>query len=284
MKLRKVSLKLGIERPIRLLHLSDTHLSYADERDNERKRSLAVSRARDAFESEPGSTMRHLDEALAYGKANCDLMIHTGDMIDFVSERNLELLEEKLSVMDSFFAAGNHEYSQYVGEAWEDHAYKMLSFARVQARVKNDLVLASHVIAGLNLVAVDNVYYNFTADELTRLKAEAAKGMPILLMMHNPLHCSDLYSEMRFKRKSECAYLVGTPEAMMADYSDYRRRQQHADAETLAFIDYIKSEPMIKAIAAGHLHFDYQTTLYGRLPMIVTGGGFSDLATELDIE
>lgn len=284
MKLRKINLKLGIERPLRLLHLSDTHLSYADERDNQRKRDLAVSRAKNAFETEPGSTMRHLDEALAYGKAHCELMIHTGDLIDFVSCRNLELLEEKLSVMDSFFAAGNHEYSQYVGEAWEDQAYKMQSFDRVQARVKNDLVFASRKIAGLNLVAVDNVYYNFTADQLERLKAEIRKGLPILLMMHTPLHCDDLFRDRMSRPGAQYASLAGTPPELMKDYPEYRRRQQLPDAETLAFIDCVRSEPLIKAVAAGHVHCDFQTRLYDRIPMIVTGGGFDGFATELNIE
>jgi len=58
--------------------------------------------------------------------------------------------------------AGNHEFSQYVGEAEEDEAYKAQSFAAVQGVYPNDLVFASRIVHGVNFVAVDNTYYRFT--------------------------------------------------------------------------------------------------------------------------
>ena len=60
------------------------------------------------------------------------MILHTGDLQDFVSEANIDFIREQLGVGDWYAAAGNHEYSQYVGEAREDAAYRMQSYAKVE--------------------------------------------------------------------------------------------------------------------------------------------------------
>ena len=40
----KTKIEIGLPKPLRFLHVTDNHLSLADERDNERKRELAAAR------------------------------------------------------------------------------------------------------------------------------------------------------------------------------------------------------------------------------------------------
>ena len=282
MNLQKINLHIGLEKPLTLLHLSDTHIILADERDDERKRKLAEDRVH-AFGVPQDEVIRNLDAALDYAKANCDLVIHTGHLIDFVSHPNLDILSEKLSAEDTFFAVGNHEFSLYVGEAKEDTAYKMQSFDRVRAASPNDLDFASRIVNGVNLVAVDNGYYLFTENQLERLKKELQKGLPVILLMHNPIHTETLYDYMMNVRKSPCAYLTGTPEELLSCYPADRREQQRPDKPTLDFIGYIKKQPQIKAVFAGHLHFFHQDQITGTLPQFIAGGGFNNEATEYRI-
>lgn len=282
MNLQKINLHIGLEKPLTLLHLSDTHIILADERDDERKRKLAEDRVH-AFGVPQDEVIRNLDAALDYAKANCDLVVHTGDLIDFVSHPNLDILSEKLSAEDTFFAVGNHEFSLYVGEAKEDTAYKMQSFNRVRAASPNDLDFASRIVNGINLVAVDNGYYLFTENQLERLKKELQKGLPVILLMHNPIHTETLYDYMMNVRKSPCAYLTGTPEELLSCYPADRREQQRPDKPTLDFIGYIKKQPQIKAVFAGHLHFFHQDQITGTLPQFIAGGGFNNEATEYRI-
>ena len=282
MKLSNLRIEIGLPEPIRLLHLSDTHLACADERDNERKRELARRRASE-FAVDGVDLQRHLEEAVSHARKYSELIVHTGDLIDFVSYRNLELAKEFFSKHDCFVAAGNHEFSKYVGEAWEDEAYKLDSLPLVQKYYPNDLRFASRIVGGVNLVAVDNSYYLFRREELERLETEIARGYPIVLLLHNPIHTDELYHEMMVNRKSECAYLVGTPDELLKPYNEHRRRQQQPDAATFAFLDRVKRAPEIRAILAGHLHFNFQTTLFGRIGQYVTGGGFRDLACEVEL-
>ena len=51
MDLQTYRITAGLEKPLTLLHLSDTHICLADERDNERKNRLAQSRIANACQS-----------------------------------------------------------------------------------------------------------------------------------------------------------------------------------------------------------------------------------------
>ncbi|MBE6611416.1 MAG: hypothetical protein E7632_02885 [Ruminococcaceae bacterium] len=262
----KTELTIGLDAPVTLLHISDTHLALADERDCERKRELAERRAPSFRRAE-----EMLQAASQMQKETGHLIIHTGDLLDFVSEANLDRAKAFVTENDVFFAAGNHEFSQYVGEAFEDADYRNQSLAKVQAAFANDIRFASRIVGGVNLVAIDDGYYLFDGEFLPRLKAEAAKGLPIILLMHNPLFEEKLYDVMMERDRAKVAYLTATPLPLMAHYSEYRLRQQTADEATLAMVDYIKSEPLIQAIIAGHLHFDYEGMVTDTLPQIVTG-------------
>ncbi len=283
MKLCHTRLEIGVEKPLRFLHITDSHLAFADERDDGRKQELA-RRRRDAFDgADSGRALRELDAMLDYARSCGGMVLHTGDLIDFVSRRNLELVREKFSGLRWFCAAGNHEFSKYVGEAWEDEAYKLDSLPLVAPAFPNDLRFASRLVGGVNLVAVDNGYYLFRREELERLRSEAEQGYPILLLLHTPLYTGELYREVMEVRRAGSASLAGCPDEKLAAYEEYRRRQQRPDAATLEFIRFLEECPQIRAVFAGHLHFDFETRLPGGITQYVTGGGFRGCARQIEI-
>ncbi len=276
MKLEKSTVRIGLERPVKLLHVTDTHLALADARDDERKHALAERRNSPDIE-------KYLREQVAYAGENCDLLVHTGDLIDFVSHANVEKAREVLKNERIFFIAGNHEYSQYVGEAWEDNAYRMNSYMQMGYGLGVPMFFNARVIGGVNLVGIDNSYYLFEDWHLWRLKKEAEKGLPIVLAFHDPLFEQSLYEYHRQRIPNECTYLVGCDEAHLLPYSEFRAVQQRPDAPTLRMIEYIKNEPLIKAILTGHLHFSFESMLTPTLPQFVTGGGYEGVAREITL-
>ncbi|MBR3929573.1 MAG: metallophosphoesterase [Clostridia bacterium] len=272
---------IGLDAPFRALHLSDSHLSLADDRDDERKNILAQRRQKE-FDSAGKGIMFHITEQLAYAKEHNLPILYTGDMIDFVSHKNLETAQALLKDADYFMAVGNHEFSLYVGEAFEDEAYKMQSYDFVQKHFKDDLTFASREMGGINFVAADNSYYRFTENQLEKLKREAEKGFPIVLMLHCPLHTDELYHLIMDDLHFPCAYLAGTPENLLKSYDDYRYRQQKPDEETEAFIDYVYSCPKIKAVLAGHMHENAESRLPSGIMQYITGGGYKGHAREIE--
>lgn len=119
MKITRTTLDIGLPAPFTALLLSDTHVALADERDDERKRALAVSRS--AYFNQPtGDNLALFEQQIDYACTHGLPVLYTGDILDFVSFKNLEYAKAQLDRVDHFLCAGNHEYSQYVGEAFED--------------------------------------------------------------------------------------------------------------------------------------------------------------------
>lgn len=255
---------IGAKAPFTFFHATDTHLTLCDSRNDARKQTLAADRARYFPQAE-----MHLRESANMARECGSFLVHTGDLIDFVSEANLDAAAQFMQENDCFFTAGNHEFSLYVGEAFEDEAYRAQSFDRVQAAFPHSIRFSSRHVNGVNFVGLDNSYYRIEPWQLSRLKAEAQRGEPIVLCMHTPLFTEKLFAYSM--RSSDNAGLMSVPEELMQDYSDYRYLQQLEDASTHAAYEYILNCPAIRLVLTGHLHFDYETMLTPRLPMLVTG-------------
>lgn len=283
LKFCHVDLQIPCGKPFRILLAGDTHLIHADEMDDPRKQELALRRIRDFGPTH--EVQACWDETIEYANENCDLFLHAGDLIDFVSHKNHAVMKESLaSVRIPFLmAAGNHEFSLYVGEAKEDDAYKAQSFDLIQSAVSNDLDFASLQLNGINFVAIDNSYYLFKERHLKKLKDECRKGLPIVLLLHNPLYSEGLHELSQKIRKHPCTWLCGVPEEKLTGYPPARREQQQPDETTSKMLDFLRSEPMIKGILAGHLHFQVISKFTKDIPQIITGGNYNGTVTEIFI-
>jgi hypothetical protein len=279
MQLLKNTLEIGLEKPVKILHVTDSHIAFADEYDDERKHEL-VKR----FESP--ERVEYLKEQIAYSKENCDVLVHTGDLMDLVSHANTIKAREILADEHIFFIAGNHEYSQYVGEAWEDKAYRMNSYMEIEryGGFGVPMLWNTRIVGGVNIVGIDNAYQLFEDWQIHHLKKEVEKGLPIILAFHDPLFEQSLY-DYHYERvpNDTCTYLTGLDEDHLARYSEFRAYQHRPDEPTLRMIEYIKSEPLIKAILTGHVHFDYFSNITPGLPQFVTGSGYEGRAREITI-
>jgi metallophosphoesterase len=268
-----LKLQLGIDKPFSFFHMSDTHLALAERIDGERKVILAKERKR-YFPYAYKHICEAADECLKTDK----FLVHTGDLIDFTSKKNFQIAKKFIKRTNCFFVVGNHEFSQYVGEAFENEAYKEQSSALVQRLTPYDIRFASRIVNGINFVGIDNVYYYFLPDFVDKLKEEAAKDYPIILCLHNPLYEKTLFDNQI--QKDNCAYLVGVPDNLISGYPFDRRVQQKANDCTKAALEFISKEKKVKAILAGHLHYDYEGKFAGTIPQIITG---KDTLREIEI-
>lgn len=260
LNIKEITVKLGAEKPFDVMHVSDTHITLADDRNDERKILLAARRSRYM-----GFGEHYLQEAVHYANEREMYMMHTGDMFDFVSEANLDMTAKFMLGADWFVCAGNHEYSKYVGEAREDEAYKASSREAVQGAFPNDLTFASREINGVNFVALDDVYYNFTEHQHALMEEEMKKGLPVVMLCHVPLYTPEFCKYELEQNDGNCAYLTGVPLEITSKYDPgktypageewrYRKVQQKADKPTLDFIAWLKEQKLLKAILCGHCH------------------------------
>lgn len=262
----------GASEPFRLLHISDTHLTLADERNDERKIKLARGRSNVFPKAE-----EYFEEACEMAKKGNMPIAHTGDLIDFVSEANLDRAKEFIYSNDVFFIAGNHEFSLYVGEAFEDEAYRNQSLAHVQESFKDDIRFNVRKINGVKLIGIDDGYYRFDKAQFEALKKEVEEGLPIILFLHNPLFDPDLFDNMM--KDNPCSFLTTVPEELLQKYPKAQYISHKPDDITTEVTRYIESCPLIKAIFAGHLHRDFDGMVAEHIPQYVTGIGTARIIT-----
>lgn len=192
----ETTLQIGIKEPFSVWHMSDTHLTKADARENERKQTLARERTATYLRVRADSAEELLADATRICSETKLPLLYTGDLIDFTSAANFESGRDFIRATDCLFAVGNHEFSQYVGVAWEDEAYKAVSADGVREMLGCDYSVVTRVISGVNFVAIDNNYYRFTEAQHRRLREEVEKGLPVVLLLHNPLYEETLYRTM----------------------------------------------------------------------------------------
>lgn len=272
------TVSVGATKSFSVLHVSDTHFSFCDGRNDTRKMVLASNRFGEMYRAE-----HYFDEALQIAKSEKLMLVHTGDLIDFTSHANYDMVKAHFAGVDALVCAGNHEFSQYVGEAKEDAAYKAVSYAEVQKVYPNDLTFFSRVINGVNFIAIDNVYYDFTETQLALLEKEIAKQLPIVILCHVPLYSEALHKRQLATTNGKCAYLCGTPDDVIATYSDPRRaEQQRANAATKKFIDRLRNEPLVKAILSGHIHTPEEDRFSPTAMTYVAGATYQGHVSRID--
>jgi len=286
MNIRKAALHVGAQQPFTLLHMSDNHICLADQRDNERKNALAVRRNGEfTHNADPERQTRVAEELIAYAKERNAPLLHTGDLIDFTSEANFDYARRVLADVDVIMAVGNHEFSQYVGEAWEDEAYKAVSMDSVLAAFPEGILFGVRVIHGVKIITLDDNYYYVTPELLARLKEELSDGVPAILAMHNPLFSEDLYAQvMAGKAPDAPPYLLGCPEERLRTLSEKRYNQQKPNDITLEFLHFCESCPNLKAVLAGHLHKFYESRLDSGTPQYVCAASYRGEIIEYTVD
>ena len=269
-KILKTTVDIGLGHEVKVLHVTDSHIALDDEGD-ERGRFKYFSNAEEFFH-----------RTCEYAKENGLTMLNTGDLLDAHTESNFAFADKYLLPTDTIYAAGNHDFCHFVGKATEDYAYKWERIKYSAPHLPNNLYFYSRVIDGVNFVTLDNSYYLMTDGQIELLRAEAARGYPIVLGVHNPFYNEDQANKV-LGVGNKCAYLVGAPEELLETYPADRRAQQTPDAPTLRAIEYIYSEPMIKAIIAGHTHHNFEEKLPCGIPQITTAGSYTGYVREITL-
>ena len=274
-KILHTTINIGIENPFKLLHVTDSHIAIDDE-GNDCGRYKVFDKN---FEN---CSQEYFIQAVDYCKNNGIVMLHTGDFFDFLSEANFAFADKYLNEIDYIYAAGNHDFCHCVGQATEDYQYKWDQIKRSAPHIKSNLYFDSRIINGVNIVTLDNSYYLMSDGQIEALRAEAAKGYPILLAMHNPIFNEAQAVDM-MQKGVKVLYTVGAPEEILSTYPPDRRAQQTPDESTLRAIKYIKEEPLIKALVVGHLHRNFEEVLENGVQQITTDGSYTGFVRELTI-
>lgn len=259
---------IGLEKPFSVLHISDTHFTAAYPHENETKQKLRETRTR----TFGGRQEEALRDALSWAKEHVEYIVHTGDIIDWQSEANFDLVKKYFGPA-MIASVGNHEYSpdmRYsIPKPETTEEFKDLTRDKIQEVYPFDVRFQSQIVNGVNFITLDDVYGYVTEEQVRRFKIEANKGLPIVLCMHVPFFTETIWrADVRFW-KGQGPMTNGDFPAPTGDY-----KMQLEDKVTRDFISYLKREPMLKCILAGHLHITIEDQFSPWCREYVVGGGF----------
>ena len=268
-KSNKIELRIGLKKPVKLLQLTDVHLSLSDERNKEEMIPYAAGRRNTFFqegERPERDPIGYLQEAMEYAK-NFDCTVITGDLVDFNTYKNYDVAKEILAGKDYLFCAGNHEFTPKPGI--DSYELKANTAEYIQSHFRGNMFFESRIVGGVNIVALDNGYGTYTKDQLEKLKAEIQKGFPILIFCHVPLHKGMLAAE-NYNREGHLR-LGATEENVDEIFA------VSAEITTL-----MAKEPLIKAFFTGHGHSNALFDFEGK-PCYMIGGLFKGIVGEITL-
>ena len=108
-------LEVGLEAPVKILHITDVHLTIANDQDSE-EMAKTMDRRREVFYKEgncpPHTPSEYFAEAIALAEEMGALLVCTGDVCDL---DNFGCREEFLRIAeghDMMFTPGGHEYQK----------------------------------------------------------------------------------------------------------------------------------------------------------------------------
>ena len=260
MDILRNELQIGLTQPLRILQVSDVHLSGCCEEDSDKAKEKSKKKTA-AFLKEAGGVPQEqrLKEALELAE-DCDALVFTGDIADGPSRANRELLESMLEGRRYLYTFGNHDYYSYDSDRGcaEDRDLFLDEFLRF---LPCDPTMDSMQVGGVNFVALDDSLAQFSWLQLSFLKAEIEKGLPILLFLHLPVYSPSFVPKAyEWWDSSMC---VGTPPEVLAAHGETDPKMP-AEEATLAMLELIRTEPLIKAIFASHLHFADEAEVLGK--------------------
>jgi len=234
-----------------------------------------------AKERAPGfpDSVKMLNEITQKAEELDCFVVHSGDMIDFVSEENLKLAKDFIDKVDCIMAAGNHEFSPTVfNDPAQPPKLREYFLERVQASFKNDICFYSRIVKGVNFVVLDNSSHRVEQRQVTKLKEKIGKGLPIILILHVPLYTPEEY-DFAISQFETSAWLMNVPEDKLATYTEEDRLSQGADEPTKAAYELIVNASNIKAILCGHEHYNHMSMVRPDLPQYVIDCTTADIIT-----
>ena len=236
-------IRLGLEKPLTVCHITDLHLEHADGRDDLYAREYAASRV--PFFPRFSASERDMKAYLR--KNRPDFLLLTGDIVDDPTDVNLEAMDALIEAAGCpyMYVPGNHDWSLPKDYQSDEQVKKMLP--RLKRFCGGDTAFQAREYGGIMWIGVDDSRRDSVSDEQADKTEQALleakkRGLPAVVAVHIPIKSRAL-----------------TPEAdrvwpfrVMIGYDD-------SDEATKRFCRIVTEKAA--AVMAGHVHFTHDARL-----------------------
>lgn len=237
----------GLPRATRILHLTDAHFCLVDE-DSPHSTACRERRSRWAAKEQEDRAKYLLQNA---PRTNCDLILLSGDIVDFPSQVSINTVRELLdgSGVPWLYVPGNHDW--YFPGQKPDAALRRDQSPHLHPLYNGEPSLYwRHEINGLQILGIDNSTYQIESEQLDFARECLHNGLPTVLMLHIPITQPLLREPTIAKWRDPI---------LLGEHIAEERRPiwawQEDTAFTAPFIELLYNSPNLVAILCGHVHF-----------------------------
>ena len=251
---REIKIK-GLKESKNIVGIADVHLTRIDEREDEYSFELQKGRSYMFPNAE-----RCFAEIREYvNKTQPDAVMGCGDIIDFPSAANLELIDEFFNkeCKNYVYALGNHDwnYPKTYNSIynWLDNVpkFKVMKGDNPYVQVED--------LGDVLLVAIDNQADRVFPETVKQFKKVVELGKPMILCMHVPVYSEKIGEEIMHDERPERNRLL-----MMGVPDDKAELVGNclsclANDATREFIEILHDpKTQVKAMLSGHVHFEFK--------------------------
>jgi len=278
LKVEPLEIPVGAGKAFKAFHFSDTHLNFFDAADFSRVDDAGKARFHRRWCRFP-QAMQSFYASLDYARSRNLPLLHTGDLVDCVTDGNERILRRNVQGLDLHYAIGNHEYQVGEPERYADDG--AAARERLRGYFRNNLSVASRTIGGVNFVAFDNARHNLREETIAGVKAEFGKGMPVVLMCHIPPNYTLKFRQNALKSSKIIGVGMGADPASFDNAPLPRNPADGHDGRTRAFYGWLRERKDLKAILCGHTHYAEVDDFSETARMYVAGGNYEGRAYEI---
>ena len=257
----------GLTRNYTFFHITDLHMCEfsPDEAVEmpETRRSYAQERRNFFTHAWDGAAALWNDYMTRAKAEGTDLLLLTGDIIDFPSEANMGTLKEgiKNSGIPTLYVVGNHDWS--FADDYHTSNATALHYPKFADLCGGDPHVSWMEYDDLIVCAVDDSLDRVSKETVDKFLALCEKGKPIILIMHVPLYVESM--------ETDC--LATWRHLLMVGGKAFNGNDPHV----MRFYEAVALDPHtpVKAVITGHLHFHHEDILPNGVPQIVTDKGYT---------
>ncbi len=196
LKVREVVIDSGTSGDaVNIVQFGDIHLNYCNEQDFEEANPAVMSTWEHRKWNQNGESTPQLERAMEYASFY-DKTVITGDVMDYLSYGNIELMQKLILSKDPnvSIAMGNHEITRVMEGTVSDPS-SLQSRYEILAKVwPHDVKYYSEILADsqgnekVMIVVLDNQSYQYWKEQIEPFQADIAaarkKKIPILIFEH----------------------------------------------------------------------------------------------------
>ena len=262
----------GLSREYTLLQVTDLHssaYSTAEAKAMNAARRNYIAGRRAAFTDGFMLSEERMPYMFGYAdEIEADMLLLTGDIIDFPSELNMSMMYDNIKALKTptLFTLGNHDWcfaDDYLTPSAAATYIPMFNQMTV-GEPADDMFVRYVEYDEFMIVAVDNSADYVTAETVDKFLALCERGKPIILMLHVPLHVDSLVEDSTKVWGKDLG--MGGDSGVCA-WSPDVQRFYHAVAED-------ENSPVI-AVFAGHVHFNHEDVLPNGVTQYITSTAYT---------